>query len=91
MSKSCPSCKPRDQCNGHRIVALIRTKPLHLKNPDGMPLLTRREEEMVHLVDDGLNNLEITERLKVKELSERNYLYRIFEKLGVSTWVQQIL
>jgi len=46
---------------------------------------------MVHLVDDGLNNLEITERLKVKELSERNYLYRIFEKLGVSTWVQQIL
>jgi DNA-binding NarL/FixJ family response regulator len=56
-----------------------------------MPLLTRCEEEVVHLVADGLKNLEITERLKVKEHSVRNYLYRIFEKLGVSTWVQQIL
>ena len=69
----------------HLIGALSQSKPLHLKNSDGMPLLTRREEEVVHLVADGLKNREIAERLKVKEHSIRNYLYRIFEKLGVST------
>jgi DNA-binding NarL/FixJ family response regulator len=75
----------------HLIGALSQTKPLHLKNPDGMPLLTRREEEVVHLVADGLKNREIAERLKVKEHSIRNYLYRIFENLGVSTRVELIL
>jgi len=75
----------------HLIGALSQTKPLHLKNPDGMPLLTRREEEVVHLVADGLKNREIAERLKVKEHSVRNYLYRIFEKLGVSNRVELIL
>ena len=75
----------------HFLDALSQTKPLHLKNPDGMPLLTRREEEVVHLVADGLKNREIAERLKVKEHSIRNYLYRIFEKLGVSNRVELIL
>jgi DNA-binding NarL/FixJ family response regulator len=75
----------------HLIGALSQSKPLHLKNPDGMPLLTRREEEVVHLVADGLKNREIAERLKVKEHSVRNYLYRIFEKLGVSNRVELIL
>ena len=75
----------------HLISALSNTKPLHLKNRDGMPLLTLREEEVVHLVADGLKNREIAERLKVKEHSIRNYLYRIFEKLGVSTRVELIL
>jgi DNA-binding NarL/FixJ family response regulator len=75
----------------HLIAALSQTKPLHLNNPQGMPLLTRREEEVVHLVADGLKNREIALRLKVKEHSIRNYLYRIFEKLGVSTRVELIL
>ena len=56
-----------------------------------MPLLTRREEDVVRLVADGLKNREIAQRLKVKEHSIRNYLYRIFEKLGVSSRVELIL
>jgi DNA-binding NarL/FixJ family response regulator len=56
-----------------------------------MPLLTRREEDVVRLVADGLKNREIAERLKVKEHSIRNYIYRIFEKLGVSSRVELIL
>ena len=75
----------------HLIGALSQSKPLHLKNPDGMPLLTRREEEVVHLVADGLKNREIAERLKVKEHSVRNYFNRIFEKVEVSTRVELIL
>jgi DNA-binding NarL/FixJ family response regulator len=75
----------------HILTALINTKPLQFNNADGMPLLTRREEEVVRLVADGLKNREIAQSLKVKEHSIRNYLYRIFEKLGVSTRVELIL
>jgi DNA-binding NarL/FixJ family response regulator len=53
--------------------------------------LTRREEDVVRLVADGLKNREIAQRLKVKEHSVRNYIYRIFEKLGVSSRVELIL
>ena len=56
-----------------------------------MPLLTHREEEVVHLVADGLKNREIAQMLKVKEHSIRNYISRIFEKLGISSRVELIL
>jgi DNA-binding NarL/FixJ family response regulator len=56
-----------------------------------MPLLTHREEEVVHLVADGLKNREIAQILKVKEHSIRNYVSRIFEKLGISSRVELIL
>jgi len=39
----------------------------------------------------GVKNREIALRLKVKEHSVRNYIYRIFEKLGVSSRVELML
>ena len=75
----------------HLLNALTHIKPLRIDNPQGMPLLTRREEDVVRLVADGLKNREIAQKLKVKEHSIRNYIYRIFEKLGVSTRVELIL
>lgn len=75
----------------HLIRALSQLRPLHLQNSAGMPLLTRREEDVVRLVADGLKNREIAQRLQVKEHSIRNYIYRIFEKLGVSSRVELIL
>jgi DNA-binding NarL/FixJ family response regulator len=75
----------------HLIRALSMLRPIHLDNAAGMPLLTRREEDVVRLVADGLKNREIAERLNVKEHSIRNYIYRIFEKLGVSSRVELIL
>ena len=75
----------------HLIKALSHLQPLHLNNPQGLPLLTRREEDVVRLVADGLRNREIAQQLKVKEHSIRNYIYRIFEKLGVSNRVELIL
>jgi DNA-binding CsgD family transcriptional regulator len=56
-----------------------------------MPLLTRREDEVVRLVADGMKNGEIAQSLGVSEHSIRNYLYRIFDKLGVSSRVELIL
>lgn len=75
----------------HLVRALSLLRPIHLDNSAGTPLLTRREEDVVRLVADGLKNREIAERLKVKEHSIRNYIYRIFEKLGVSSRVELIL
>lgn len=75
----------------HVLDALIHAKSLQFNNADGVRLLTRREEDVARLVADGLKNREIAQKLKVKEHSIRNYLYRIFEKLGVSTRVELIL
>jgi DNA-binding NarL/FixJ family response regulator len=75
----------------HVISALSTQRPLQLKSSRGTPLLTRREEDVVRLVADGLRNREIALRLKVKEHSVRNYIYRIFEKLGVSSRVELML
>lgn len=75
----------------HVLTALGHAKPLRFANADGMPLLTRREEDVVRLVAEGLKNREIAQTLKVKEHSIRNYLYRIFEKLGVSSRVELII
>ena len=51
----------------HLIKALASSRPLEFRTADGMPLLTRREEDVVRLAADGLKNREIAEKLKVKE------------------------
>lgn len=75
----------------HLTAALAHGKSLDLNDAVGMPLLTRREEDVVRLVADGLKNREIAVKLNVAEHSIRNYLYKIFDKLGVSTRVELIL
>ena len=79
--------------HGTRFGAAIQRcdKPVHLNDSEGMPLLTRREEDVVRLVADGMKNREIAQKLRVKEHSIRNYICRIFEKLGVSSRVELIL
>lgn len=57
----------------------------------GEALLTRREEEIVHLVEDGLTNRQISVKLGLSEHTVRNNLFRIFDKLGVSTRVELAL
>lgn len=75
----------------HLLTALSRSKTFEFNNAEGLPLLTRREEDVVRLVADGLKNREIGQKLGISEHSVRNYLYRIFDKLGVSTRFELIL
>jgi len=55
------------------------------------PKLTRREESVVRLVVQGMVNREIAQRLRLSEHTVKNYLFRIFDKLGVSNRVELAL
>jgi DNA-binding NarL/FixJ family response regulator len=71
--------------------ALADPSPLSVVDAKGEPLLTRREEEVVCLITEGLPNREIAQRLGVSPHTVKNYLYRIFEKLGISSRVELVL
>jgi len=64
--------------------ALVQAAPLKLA-PLGTALLSRREKEVVRYVAEGMSNREIAGRLKLSEHTIKNYLFRIFDKLGVSS------
>jgi DNA-binding NarL/FixJ family response regulator len=53
--------------------------------------LSPREEEIARLVAQGCSNRQISERLKLSEHTVKNYLFCVFEKLGVSTRVELTL
>ncbi|MBV8052828.1 MAG: response regulator transcription factor, partial [Acidobacteriaceae bacterium] len=53
--------------------------------------LSKREEEIAHLVAQGKSNRQISAVLGLSEHTIKNYLFRIFEKLGVSSRVELTL
>ena len=73
------------------IAAFSQLAPIRVVNADGMRLLTKREEEVVRLVAEGLQNRDIAKELKLSEHTVKNYLFHIFEKLGVSSRVELVL
>jgi len=68
-----------------------RLPSTRLVNAGGLRLLSKREEEIVYLVEDGMTNREIARQLGLSEHTVRNNLFRIFDKLGVSTRVELAL
>lgn len=54
-------------------------------------VLSAREVDVVRCVAEGLTNREIAQRLKLTEHTIKNYLFRIFDKLGVSSRVEVVL
>ncbi|MHB8754319.1 MAG: LuxR C-terminal-related transcriptional regulator [Candidatus Acidiferrales bacterium] len=71
--------------------ALVQTKPLRVVDFSGRPLLTKREQEVAFLLADGLPNKQIAHKLKLSEHTVSNYLFRIYNKLGVSSRVELVL
>ena len=59
--------------------------------PRGTGLLTKREEGVVHLVAEGLTNRDISQQLNLSEHTVRNYLFRIFNKVGTSNRLELAL
>jgi len=74
------------------ILELISEVPsLRVLNSTGDRLLTPREEQVVALVAEGLGNRQIAVELNLSEHTIKKYLFRIFEKLGISTRVELVL
>jgi DNA-binding NarL/FixJ family response regulator len=73
------------------IDAFAQLAPMRVVNADGMSLLTKREEEVVRLLAEGMQNREIARELNLSEHTIKNYLFHIFDKLGVSSRVELIL
>jgi two-component system, NarL family, response regulator DegU len=73
------------------IEALSHVPSLHMVNSRGMRLLTPREEQVVALVADDLSNREVARELCLSEHTIKKYLFRIFDKLGISSRVELVL
>jgi DNA-binding NarL/FixJ family response regulator len=53
--------------------------------------LTKRQVEVIALVAEGLTNREIARHLGLSAHTVRNYLFRIFDKIGVSSRVNLVM
>ncbi len=71
--------------------ALSEAIPAPRATASNLSILSKREQDVVSGVADGLSNREIAHRLKLTEHTVKNYLFRIFDKLGVSSRVEVVL
>jgi len=62
--------------------------PIVAKGPNS---LTKREADLVTLVAEGLTNRDISRQLNLSEHTVRNYLFRIFNKVGTSNRLELAL
>jgi DNA-binding NarL/FixJ family response regulator len=76
---------------GYVLSAWGRTPQLRVMTAQGVKLLSNREEDVVRLVVEGLGNREIAQRLNLSEHTIRNYLFKVFDKVGVSNRVELVL
>jgi DNA-binding NarL/FixJ family response regulator len=71
--------------------ALSEAPATHLVDACGTALLSRREQDVVRWLVQGFSNREIGIKLKISKNTVKNYLFRIFDKLGVSSRVEVVI
>jgi DNA-binding NarL/FixJ family response regulator len=71
--------------------ALCESEPVGTIEAGTEAMLSKREQDVVRCVAEGLSNREIASRLGLTEHTVKNYLFRIFDKLGVSSRVEVVL
>jgi DNA-binding NarL/FixJ family response regulator len=67
------------------IEALAASPTVRAVSANGVELLSKRELEVVHCLAEGLTNRDIATRLGLSQHTIKNYLFRVFDKLGVSS------
>lgn len=74
------------------LINALRTYPApRIVNSKGIELLTKREQQVVKLLSEGLSNREIAQRLRISGHTVKNYIFNIFDKIGVSTRLELVL
>ena len=71
--------------------AFVKTSALRPVDYSGRALLTQRENDVASLLAEGLSNREVSVKLGLSEHTVSNYLFRIYNKLGVSSRVELVL
>jgi two-component system nitrate/nitrite response regulator NarL len=71
--------------------ALRKTPPMQVAPSRGRSLLTQRETQVAMLAAEGLLNKGIALKLGITEHTVSNYLFRIYNKLGISSRVELVL
>ena len=62
----------------------LRELSAAVAGPDPEARLTRREVEVLELIEEGLSNKLIARRLSIQEQTVKNHVHNILLKLGVS-------
>ncbi len=71
--------------------AVVESVTPRILNDKGVALLTKQENGIVRLVAEGLTNRDIARQMSLSENTVRNYMFRIFDKLGTSNRVELAL
>jgi len=71
--------------------ALVEVKPVQVTNLPGAYVLKNREEQVARLVAGGLTNRQVAKKLGLSEHTVSNCLFKIYERLGISSRVQFVL
>ena len=69
----------------HALEALANTPRLSTFNREGIELLSGRERDVIQHLAAGMTNREIAKALGISPHTVKNYMFKIFEKLGVSS------
>jgi DNA-binding NarL/FixJ family response regulator len=69
----------------HAFEALANSPLVRATNHKGIELLSSRERQVIQHVAGGMSNREIAKALDLSPHTVKNYLFRIFDKLGVSS------
>ncbi|MFC9326268.1 LuxR C-terminal-related transcriptional regulator [Kitasatospora sp. NPDC057015] len=75
----------RAAARGESVLAPAVVSGLLRRMRGGAPVLSRREEEVLHLLADGLSNRQISARLFISEATAKSHLTNIYAKLGVES------
>ena len=70
------------------IETLAKSPSIPTLGAAGLNVLSKRENEVVRYLAQGLTNREIAERMDLSQHTIKNYLFRVFDKLGVSSRVE---
>jgi two-component system nitrate/nitrite response regulator NarL len=72
----------------YAVEALASAPVIRAIDSKGLSLLSKRELEIVQCLAEGLTNREIAQRIGLSQHTVKNYLFKVFDKLGVTSRVE---
>jgi two-component system, NarL family, nitrate/nitrite response regulator NarL len=75
---------------GFVLAALASSPRIEPLDGNGLAILSKREREVVRCLAEGQTNRQIADALGISQHTVKNYMFKIFEKLGVSNRVELV-